>query len=192
MFAFFWTCSRAQQLRRNGEKRRLSSPVYLFPREEINERIYAYTPRLRAYPNLPSTPPNLSLSLFFLLASSIDIVVRPPLHLFPLFVSDLNLRPGYQLAVLLFALHQHQDLISVTVLTIGAVVIIFVFQPRPLVVFDMGISHSLCVCEYISRSKQLPISPFRSEIKERFPCIQIQRIFLIVFFPFDESSSNLT
>lgn len=177
MFAFFWTCSRAQQLRRNGEKRRLSSPVYLFPREEINERIYAYTPRLRAYPNLPSTSPNLSLSLFFLLASSIDIVVRPPLHLFPLFVSDLNLRPGYQLAVLLFALHQHQDLISVTVLTIGAVVIIFVFQPRPLVVFDMGISHSLCVCEYISRSKQLPISPFRSEIKERFPCIQIQGIF---------------
>ena len=151
--------------------------MYLFPREEINERIYAYTPRLRAYPNLPSTSPNLSLSLFFLLASSIDIVVCPPLHLFPLFVSDVNLRPGYQLAVLLFALHQHQDLISVTVLTIGAVVIIFVFQPRPLVVFDMGISHSLCVCEYISRSKQLPISPFRSEIKERFPCIQTQGIF---------------
>lgn len=56
---------------------------------------------------------SLSLSLsFFLLASSIDIVARPPLHLFPLFVSDLNLRPGYQLAALTlrFAPPQRLDL----------------------------------------------------------------------------------
>lgn len=138
---FFWTWSRARNSEETAKK------------EDYRPRCTCFLGRklTNVYSRLPSTPPNLrvSPSLLFLLASSIDIVVRPPLHLFPLFVSDLNLRPGYQLAVPLFALHRHQDLISVTVVTIGAVVIIFVFQPRPLVVFNMEYPVYVCyVCIY--------------------------------------------
>lgn len=138
---FFWTWSRARNSEETAKK------------EDYRPRCTCFLGRklTNVYSRLPSTPPNLrvSPSLLFLLASSIDIVVRPPLHLFPLFVSDLNLRPGYQLAVPLFALHRHQDLISVTVVTIGAVLIIFVFQPRPLVVFNMEYPVYVCyVCIY--------------------------------------------
>lgn len=149
--------------RRNESEKRRSRPRCTCSSEEINEHILA----------IPTCPARLrfSLSLSFRLASSIDIVARPPLHLFPLFVSDLNLRPGYQLAALLFALHHHRDLISVTVVTIGAVVIIFVFQP--LLVFNMAIS----ILYNISRSNQLPISRF----KERFPYIETEILLKILF-----------
>lgn len=64
MFAFFWTRSRARNSEETVEKRRLPTPMYLFPREEINERIRALATcpaRLR----ISAFSLSLFLSLFF-------------------------------------------------------------------------------------------------------------------------------
>lgn len=93
-----------ERRRNESEKKKIRCiPV---PRRKLTNIYSRFQPAQHASVSL-----SLSLS-FFLLASSIDIVARPPLHLFPLFVSDLNLRPGYQLAALTlrFAPPQRLDL----------------------------------------------------------------------------------